>query len=281
MKIQQKLAIGFIKTKIKLLSLINNRKAAEAAFEIFCTPLKKSTVKDNGIFKDAERLTFRMHDKWVQGYRFNHPGKKIILLLHGFSSSSRNFSNYVKPLLDKNYEVIAFDAPAHGNSEGKTINALEYAEMILKVNKIYGPVNGYIAHSFGGIAVCLAMENITHFADTKIALIAPATETKSAIDGAFSLLGLINKQVRSLFDELIYEKSGHHTSWFSIRRALFNINATVLWFHDEDDDVTPLSDALKVKEDNHPNVKFVITKGLGHRKIYRDETVLNAVADFM
>ena len=60
-----------------------------------------------------------------------------------------------------------------------------------------------------------------------------------------------------------------------------NIRASVLWIHDEDDDITPWADALKVKEDDHPNIKFVITKGLGHRKIYRDETVIKETVKFL
>ena len=60
-----------------------------------------------------------------------------------------------------------------------------------------------------------------------------------------------------------------------------HIQAKVLWVHDEDDDVTPLSDAMKVKAENYPNVEFVITKGLGHRRIYRDNKVTQLIVDFL
>jgi len=55
----------------------------------------------------------------------------------------------------------------------------------------------------------------------------------------------------------------------------------VLWIHDEDDHVTPLSDALKVKEDGPSNIRFMVTKGLGHQKIYRDAEVKKAVTTFL
>ena len=87
--------------------------------------------------------------------------------------------------------------------------------------------------------------------------------------------------MRTEFDKIVYEVSGKETSWFSVRRAMNNIKASVLWVHDEDDDITPLRDALQVKEDNHPNIRFTITKGLGHRKIYRDEAVVDAVVKFL
>jgi len=60
-----------------------------------------------------------------------------------------------------------------------------------------------------------------------------------------------------------------------------NIKAGILWAHDEEDSVTPLADALKVKEKNYPNVKFVITKGLGHTQIYRDEKIIKTIVDFL
>lgn len=281
MKVQQKLAIVFIRTKINILSLFSKRKAAEETFRIFCTPLMKGPLKERDAFRHAERLQFRHNGLLIKGFRINAPRAKKILLLHGFSSGAYNFDKYVDALTAKGYEVLAFDAPAHGSSEGKTVNAVEYSEMIKDVHDRYGPVEAFIGHSFGGLAISLAMENIPHDASTKIVLIAPATETTSAIDDAFRMIGLKNKQLRDEFERIIFERSGKEPGWFSVRRAMNHISASVLWVHDEDDDITPLTDALKVKEDAHPNVDFFITKGLGHRKIYRDERVVERIAKFL
>jgi hypothetical protein len=38
---------------------------------------------------------------------------------------------------------------------------------------------------------------------------------------------------------------------------------------------------MKVKEDNHPNIEFVITKGLGHRRIYRENKVVRRIVEFL
>lgn len=281
MKLQQKILIGFFRAKINILKIFSMHKAATETLRLFLTPMMKTSVKEKEIFRNAEPLQFYFENKLIKGYRCNHPKENKILILHGFSSSCHNFDKYVAPLLDKNIEVLAFDAPAHGASEGITTNAVEYSVLIKKIHELYGPINGYIAHSFGGIAICLAMEDMLHDSNTKIVLIAPATETNTAVDGAFSMLGLKNEVLRKTVDTLIFERSGKETDWFSIRRAMNNIDASVLWFHDENDDITPLTDALKVKSDNHSNIKFVITKGLGHRKIYRDETVINETVKFL
>jgi pimeloyl-ACP methyl ester carboxylesterase len=279
MKLSQKLGIAYIRTKFRVLAFTNKRKAAEQAFKLFCTPPTKA--KRKAAPKNAEPIQFKLHNITVKGHRWNHPQANKVLILHGFSSAAHKFDGYVAPLIKKGYEVIAFDAPAHGDSGGKTINAAEYCDMITKVIELHGPIKGFIAHSFGGIALSLALENSKHDGATKIVFVAPATETTSAIDGAFKMLQIKDAVVRKEFDNLIFEMSGKKTEWFSIRRAIKNITAQVLWIHDEDDMVTPLSDALKVKEDNHANVKFVITKGLGHNKIYHDTEVKNKVVAFM
>ncbi len=280
MNVQKKLAFGYIRTKLNGLSIINKRRAGEEAFRLFCTPIMKS-VKPGQVFKDSEALEFSLHGKLVKGFRCNHPSDRKVLLLHGFSSHCHNFDNYVTPLVNKGYEVLAFDAPAHGASEGKTVNALDYSDMIKKVIDLYGPVESFIAHSFGGLAICLALEEIPHDANTKVALIAPATETTTAIDSAFKIIGISNERLRKSLEKIIFEMSGKEPAWFSIRRAMQNIKASVLWCHDEDDDVTPLSDALKVKADHHSNIKFHLTKGLGHRKIYHDAEVKKTIVQFL
>lgn len=280
MKVQQKLAFGYIRTKLNGLSLVNKRKAGEEAFRLFCTPLMKAR-KPGQVFKNADSLEFMLNGQIVKGFRCNHPSPHKVLLLHGFSSNCHNFENYVQPLVQKGYEVLAFDAPAHGASAGKTVNALEYAEMIGEVVRRYGPIQSFIAHSFGGLAICLAMETMPHDEHTKMVLIAPATETTTAIESAFRIIGINNSTLRTALEDIIFTKSGQKADWFSIRRAMHNIRATVLWVHDRDDDVTPFHDAARVKDDNHSNVKFVITNGLGHRKIYRDAHVKKQIVDFL
>ena len=281
MKLKQKIAIGYIRVKFKLLTIVSKRLAAEKAFDLFCTPLIQTEPRTPPIFTKGEALQFELNGLKVNGFRWNQGRPQKILILHGFGSSAHNFHNYIAPLITKDYEVIAFDAPAHGNSEGDRINAVQYSEMIEKVDELFGPINGYIAHSFAGIALSLAMEKSNHQEDTRIVFIAPATETTTAIEGAFKMLKINNKQVRDLFHKIIFEKSGHTTEWFSIKRAMNNIKATVLWIHDELDDITPLADALKVKSANFPNIRFLITNGLGHKKIYRDNNIRNEVIDFL
>jgi pimeloyl-ACP methyl ester carboxylesterase len=279
MKLTQRLAIGYVQTKFKLLSIFSKRKTAEKAFEIFGTPFLKSVRK--APLKNAESIHFHLNNKKVNGFRWNHPQTRKALILHGFGSAAHKFEDYATMLAEKGFEVLAFDAPAHGESEGTRTNAIEYCEMIKQVMLQFGPIHNFLGHSFGGISLSLALEEIPHDEDTKVVFIAPATETTSAVDGAFNMLKLKNEVIRNEFEKIVLKVSGKKTEWFSMRRAMHNIKASVLWIHDEDDDITPWADALKVKEDNHPNIKFVLTTGLGHNKIYHDDSIKKMAIEFI
>lgn len=279
MKLAQKLGLAYFKANLKVLALVSPEKAAKKAFKLFSTPFARSTSKPAPIFEEGELLSFKLGDILITGNRWNHPAKKKVLIVHGFESGSKNFHEYITEFVRHNFEVLAFDAPAHGRSGGKRILLPEYIEMINAVLTRYGPIDHFLAHSFGALTLVHALEEIPDDQFYKIALIAPATETTSAIDRFFRMFSL-GENVRRHFDELIIKKGGAHPSHYSIRRAIKNTHARTLWIHDETDKVTPLHDALKVKEDNHPNLEFMITTGLGHRRIYRDEKVIRAVIDF-
>lgn len=280
MVISQQLALKYIRTKFKLLSLISKRKAARKAFVLFCTPQHRNKKELPPIFEKGEKLQFRFLNYTVHGYRWNAGGAKKVLILHGFESGIVNFDRFIKPLLKKGYEVLGFDAPAHGRSTGTFFNALLYKELIQIIYKKYGPMQSFLAHSFGGLALSLALEEIAHDSATKAVLIAPATETTTAVNFFFDHLKL-DTSLRPYFDKVILEKSGHPPDWFSVARASNAIKATVLWAHDKDDTMTPFGDIENVMAANYPNFHFLITEGLGHRRIYRDNKVVKVIIDFL
>jgi pimeloyl-ACP methyl ester carboxylesterase len=280
MSLAKRIAIGYVRTKLSLLSKVSKRKAAEKAFEIFTTPPTRETKAPPPIFKKAEKLSFRFQNVNIVGYRWNHPQEKKVLILHGFESSVVNFDKYVSPLLKKGYEVLAFDAPAHGRSSGKVINAVDYKSFILHILRDFGPVQSFVSHSFGGLALSLALEELPHDESWKVVLIAPATESTTAMRNFFSLLKP-DDAVKEEFQKLIEEANGKPLSWYSVARAAANIRAQVLFLQDKQDKQTPYSDVEPIMKKEYPNFHFVITDGLGHRRIYKDSSSIKTVMEFL
>jgi len=279
MNTAQKLTLFSLKSSIKIASFFSSQWGASVAFNIFCTPYRKPRNVAPPIFEQAKTLSVQVEGLAIHGYQWNPESDKKILILHGFESRAYNFDRYVTPLLNKGYGVVAMDGKAHGNSEGKTTTAPEYAAMIKVLEEKLGKFEGFISHSFGGIALCLYQENHNNPA-AKMVLIAPATETQSAID-LFSRFFGLNAKIRESIYAFIKKKSGNDISHYSINRIAPKLTNPILWIHDKDDDITPLSDLKPLLELSPANIEFMITEGLGHRKIYKDTAVIKRIIDFI
>lgn len=284
MKLAQRIVLGYYRNKLRTLALISPVRAAEAAFQLLCTPYsKRKTYKPPPVFEKAGKLSFEIENYVIKGFAWEprEPanGKKI-LICHGFDSSSYKFDRYITPLLKLGFEVLAFDAPAHGLSTGKTINARLYRDVVLKINELHGPIDGIIAHSFGGLAVALAVEQLEDNEHKRLVLIAPATETTRSISSFFTYIP-VSEKVRAEFDKLIEKVGGNPASWFSVSRVMQQITTPTLWVHDKDDKVTPYEDMQHLIEKNLSHIEFEITQGLGHSNIYKDNRITKKIVSFL
>src|SRR5688572_11458715 len=157
MKFRQKVAIRFIRAKFKILSSISKKKAAKKAFELFCTPQSRNVKELPPLFKEAEKLQFKFQGFNIVGYRWNKGTGRKALIVHGFESSAANFERHANAFIKKGYEVMAFDAPAHGRSSGKRMNAMIYRDFIKHIYTVYGPIQTFTAHSFGALALSMSL----------------------------------------------------------------------------------------------------------------------------
>lgn len=278
MKKAQQLIIFFLRAKLHFVAAFSTRKAANMAFEIFCTPFRKPRSVPPPIFKKAEEFILMVNGFRLHGYKWNEKAVAKVLVVHGFESRAYNFDRYISPLIKKGYAVYAMDAKAHGKSEGKTITAPETAEMISILEEKVGKFDGFICHSFGGISVALHQEKQNNPA-ARLVFIAPATETATALYKFCSFFRL-GKEIQEEMDNIIFRKAGVRASHYSIKRIIPQINNPVLWIHDEDDDITPIEDVQPLIDSNPHHVEFMITQGLGHRKIYKENKVQKRVLDF-
>lgn len=280
MKLSHKIALTLIRIQFRVLGWINPKQAAQKAFVLFCTPRRKKKTTLSAIIERAVPHTLTVNNYRLNGYSWNAGSNKKILVIHGFESTAANFDLYVEPLIQKGYEVFAFDAQAHGKSEGKTIVLPEYVQTLEAICRQFGPFDAYLAHSFGGLALAHLLEQMPHSQDNRVVLIAPATETVSAINNFVQLLQL-NRRVIQWFNLQVFETAGIDPEHYSIKRAISHIRANVLWLHDKEDNITPFTDAEKVQNEQHKNVQFIVTQGLGHRKIYREPAVMQQIFDFL
>ncbi|HEX8279515.1 MAG TPA: alpha/beta fold hydrolase [Segetibacter sp.] len=282
MKLAQRIVLRYYQTKLKAIELISIKKAAEAAFELFCTPYsKRRTYTPPESFKKANKLSFHFKNHIIHGFNWK-PVKATglkVLICHGFDSFSYRFERYIEPLLNEGFEVFAFDAPAHGLSSGKTITAVLYKEMIIEINQRYGPMNGIMAHSFGGLAAALFIEELKSKVPEKLVLIAPATETTRSLTDFCRHLKA-SMRLKEELEKLLCEIGGNPASWFSVSRVIQKVTTRTLWLHDVSDTITPFQDMKHLTELSLPHVEFIVTNGLGH-SLYRDGELAKKIVNFL
>ena len=168
----------------------------------------------------------------------------------------------------------------HGDSEGKIVNALIYKRFICLVNELENGIDAFIAHLFGGLALSLAMQDVPDAANKKMVLIAPATETTSALQGFYKMLQ-VKPDLQKAIETYIISMAGKPISYFSVTHALTVIDTPCLWIHDKNDRICPFSDTLQAQTSAKPHQEFFITEGLGHNKVYRDQGVMKKIGTYL
>ncbi len=280
----ERIYLQYLRTKFKTLSKLAPSTAGRMAFDLFCTPYPKyKKRKAPAIFNHATKLTVTLSDKSkIKGYEWmSHIGNgQTVLIAHGYASFAYKFEHYVAPLLKMGYRVLAFDAPGHGQSEGKYINVVVYQEAIKQIMQQCGPVNHFIGHSLGALTLSLIAEQIEQAVERKFVLIAPATKTTTTFANFFKMMHF-NEVTKAAFLNEVTSRTHHNIEHFAADRALASYKGPVLWVHDEADLVCPYKDLADFQKNAPANIEFMITNGLGHNKVYKTADVMDKIMAFL
>jgi len=204
----------------------------------------------------------------------------VVLLMHGWGGARAQMTGFVEPLLSAGYRVVAYDQPAHGESDGVMTNLLEIAPTMELVEKREGNFDAIIAHSFGTL--------ITSYALVKRNFPPPA---KLVYFGAFNRLldSLPRFQVlANLPDELIEGLRSMISDNFGrdVLDAIVNetltpqIDIPALMFHDVADNVTPIADSRAIAN-AWQRAQLIETEGLGHRGALQSKEIHEQVIQFL
>jgi pimeloyl-ACP methyl ester carboxylesterase len=250
---------------------------AQQAVEEFLTPVKKPlSDSEQALLEQATSCLIPFGSININAFRWGTGS--TILLVHGWGGYGLQLGSFVKPLLDAGYQVLAFDAPAHGSTAGVQTSGIEMAQAIATVAQHQGSVEGIIAHSFGATSTTLALSegmnvhkvvylgamcwlsnNATVFA--KRARLSPETEV------AFRRL------FEAQFGPDIWQR-------FAVDRTAENLSIPALLFHDRSDREVPFEESNAIAQ-AWPGARLVETSGLGHKRILRNESVIQQTVDFM
>jgi pimeloyl-ACP methyl ester carboxylesterase len=225
----------------------------------------------------GEPFRIHVHGKAVQCWKWGQgPG---ILFVHGWNGRGVHFRHFFEEFINAGYAVIAYDAPAHGESGGQDTSYFELTDVVRAFldPSLSLDIKGVIAHSLGASAVinCLAKENSS--IDT--VLLAPALKLRELLFNTFDSQGLPEVVYQTMIAEL-ETYYGYHLYEDDPYTLLENVSSKIFIVHDRDDPTTPYMDSKTIAEKlNH--VDLLTTEGLGHKKILRDKTVISTIQKYI
>jgi pimeloyl-ACP methyl ester carboxylesterase len=271
---------GGVKRLFGLLAEVAPPAAAWAAERLFMTPPRVEAPEAE---RAALRAARRFHvpfgrgrvTAWFWAGAEGHPGRPTVLLIHGWGGRAGQLAPVAEHLVREGFSAVAFDAPAHGESDGRITNLVEFADAMQAVVGAYGPVVGTVAHSLGGAAAAIALGRGVPLGRT--ALIGAPTDLLAQTQRFADGLGL-PEAVRARMERRLERRVG-------LPLRVFNLGVQprpaepLLVIHDRQDGEIPYEDGRRLAA--AWQAELLTTDGLGHRRILRAPEVLSRISRFL
>jgi pimeloyl-ACP methyl ester carboxylesterase len=265
--------------------------AAElAAAAMFRTSRRRPEQWETGLSARAEQLLVDgptgplAVQRWGRG--------PLVLLVHGWNGCGTQLGAFVDPLVQAGFQVVAFDAPGHGESAGSTSSLLEFAnafDAVVDMTKpFFQPLAAIIAHSMGGSAVTYALSRAQARPHTclepgvnspRLVFIAPPIDMRDLVTTVAAELGLSSRTQHALEDAL-ERRVGRRMEELHALRLAPSMKAPLLVLHDEQDRAVPVACGESLAR-AWPGAELRKTQGLGHNRILRDPSTIAAVVAYV
>lgn len=226
---------------------------------------------------DAEASPFRIPygDGWLAAWSWGEG--PTVLLLHGWGGIAASLAMFVDPLVERGFRAVAFDAPAHGQSDGTRTNMVDYAGAVLQVGRTVGPLHAVLAHSFGAPAAALAAQ---HGLDPgRLVMMAPPQNIIDLSMEVGELLGF-PRHVCELMGQRLAQRLRIDWEELATDRLVAELGNPLLVVHDRDDRTVPWTHGETIAK-AAPHGELLSTNGLGHSDIKGDPGVQRRVLDFV
>lgn len=258
---------------------------ARQALKDFLTP-SKSQLSESERVSLAAATSFSIPFGSIDINAFRWGIGPTVLLVNGWGGYGLQLNEFINPLLQAGYQVLAFDAPAHGSTTGERSNGFELAQAIETVvnyqnssnSQFPQPIEGIIAHSLGATSTTLDLSK--GMKTRKVVYLGAICCLSNALT-LFAKRAKLSIEVSEAFRYLCEEQFGRDV-WqrLAVDRNAQNLKIPALLFHDRRDREVAFDESLAISR-AWAKARLIETVGLGHRRILRDRSVVQQTLDFI
>ena len=259
---------------------IKHQAIVKKAYQAFFSPSQYEVKSADQAILDrgtADRVSFEGGELSVTTWGSTGPN---ILLMHGWGGSRAQMTGFVEPLVSAGYRVVAYDQPAHGESDGKLTNLLEIAPTMDIITRREGNFDAIVAHSFGTLITSYALVKRKLTPPARLVYFGAFNQLLDSLPRFQAIAGLPDEIIQG-FRVLLNENFGEGVLEEIVHEKLApHINIPALMFHDTADNVTPVEDSRAIAR-SWKTARFVETEGLGHRGALQSKEIHHQVVEFL
>lgn len=276
------LAVPVVRSLFRAVGAVAPAAAARLAERLWFTPPRpRISAEARAFLATGEPMHAIVDGRRVAAWSWG--AGPSVLLMHGWGGFAAQMQAFVEPLVRAGLRAVAFDALSHGASQSGAHGArqatfFEFRDVLLELSRRVEPVAGVIAHSGGCTSVGTAIR--AGWRVPAAVFIAPMASPLTYQRVFQQALGL-SDDVLQRFHENVEARLSFR--WEDLEMPLVpNVASTppVLVIHDRDDRETPWREGAAIAE-AWPDAQLMTTRELGHRRVLRDASVVDAAVKFV
>ncbi len=276
-----------IVNEIKTLSPEASNELEHLLWPYICySPKMPLRLAQEQLLQGAEKVSLKVNDEYFADKEllFNTfkwgNGKNKVFLTHGWGSKAADFNELITALTTiEDLEIIAFDAPGNGSSEGDLSNLLLFKQAVHAIVLHYGKPDIVIGHSLGAMANVIALREMQITPSLLISL-TPLVRLKESFELSMDALDIPHAS-QTAFLESFSTKFGVPASHFTLDNWYnFDVQLNHWLVFDSNDVISPYLYLEKFLA-NHQFIKVSNYEGVGHDKAIKSSIIITDLIEMV
>lgn len=269
--------------RVKAIDHNDNEDITDLLWQLICySPKMPVRLQSQQLLDEATPFTLQADDPHFSRsmLKFNGflwgSGSHKVLITHGWGSKAADFTELITALKTiDDLQIIAFDAPGNGSSEGELSNLSLFAKAAEEIVKTYGTPDILIGHSLGAMANTIAINSLG-IKPSLLISIAPLVRLRENFIATMTAADVPVADQDKFFEafKLLVEVPASH---FNLRGLYPDDSAAKhLLVYDREDKTAPYN-YLQEFLSNHPQILTKEYEGVGHERIIKDAGLIEDI----